>query len=37
MRSVLEKDKETILRVTKWTPGTVYPADAFQESALMKR
>ena len=37
MRSVLEKDKETVLRVTRWTPGAAYPPDTFQESALMKR
>lgn len=37
MRSVLEKDKETVLRYTRRVPGAAYPPDAFQESALMKR
>ena len=37
MRSVLEKDKETVLRYTKRTPGVTYAPDTFRESALMKR
>lgn len=37
MRSVLEKDKETVLRYTKHRPGVVYAPGTFRESALMKR
>lgn len=37
MRSVLEKDKETVLRYTKRTPGVSYGPETFRESALMKR
>ena len=37
MSSVLERDKKTVIRYLKYTPGLAFPAETFSESALMKR
>lgn len=37
MSSVLERDKKTVIRYLKYTPGPVFPPETFRESALMKR
>ena len=37
MSSVLERDKKTVIRYLKVTPGPGFPAETFRESALMKR
>ncbi len=37
MSSVLERDKKTVVRYVKVTPGTGFPPETFRESALMKR
>ena len=37
MSSVLEKEKKTVLRYVKHTPGVKHPEDTFLPSGLMKR
>ena len=37
MSSVLERDKKTVIRYLRQTPGSGFPPDTFRESALMKR
>lgn len=37
MSSVLERDKKTVVRYLKQTPGSGFPPETFRESALMKR
>ena len=37
MSSVLERDKKTVIRYLKYTPGPAFPPETFSENALMKR
>lgn len=37
MSSVLERDKKTVIRYLKFTPGSGFAPETFRESALMKR
>ena len=37
MSSVLERDKKTVIRYLKQTPGPGFPPETFRESSLMKR
>ena len=37
MSSVLERDKKTVIRYLKFTPGSGFPPETFRESALMRR
>jgi outer membrane lipoprotein-sorting protein len=37
MSSVLERDKKTVIRYLKQTPGSGFPPETFRESSLMKR
>lgn len=37
MSSVLERDKKTVIRYLKYTPGSAFPPETFSENALMKR